>query len=152
MLGQGEIGVLTTADRFWGKVQVGAPAACWPWAGALSGGYGMFWVGGRSQHASRVSYAIANGPIPGGLYACHSCDNPRCVNPAHLFLGSQQDNVRDMHNKRRGRESRKTHCPQGHEYSGDNLMFQKSGARFCRTCHNARSKIQSMRKRAAAHA
>lgn len=94
--------------RFWKRVQIGAPQDCWLWTGSVDdNGYGMLSSGTgdltstRQGRASRLSYEIANGPIPAGMVVCHHCDNPRCVNPSHLFLGSQSDNTRDMVAKRR---------------------------------------------------
>ena len=80
------------------------PGGCWPWTGARSGGgYGYLWWRGRSRQAHRLSFAAANGSIPAGAFILHRCDNPRCVNPAHLFAGSHADNMRDMFSKGRGR-------------------------------------------------
>jgi hypothetical protein len=75
---------------------------CWEWeAGKDSKGYGAFRIAGRMQLSHRVAYQLYVGEIPAGLCACHRCDNPGCVNPAHLFLGTQADNVRDRDNKGR---------------------------------------------------
>ena len=72
---------------------------CTPWMGARSRGYGDF--GKRKAH--RVAWELANGPIPAGLVVCHSCDNPPCVNPDHLWVGTMGDNIRDCISKGRGR-------------------------------------------------
>jgi hypothetical protein len=93
--------------RFWSKVDSSAgPDACWPWlakARAQSGeGYGNFAIrNGKYVHAHRFAWQLTNGPIPSGLQGCHKCDNPLCCNPRHLFLGTHQDNMDDMHAKGR---------------------------------------------------
>ena len=89
-------------NRFWNKVEKSDSGSCWEWkAAVLAGGYGQFFYEGKQQKAHRVSWIIANGEIPKGMVICHKCDNRRCVNPAHLFLGTQRDNVRDMMGKGR---------------------------------------------------
>lgn len=91
------------ADRFWPKVE--KTDGCWLWTGArLRGGYGKITTGGsngKGRSAHRVSWEIHYGPIPDSLWACHTCDVPSCVNPAHLFLGTQQENTDDMVAKHR---------------------------------------------------
>lgn len=101
----------TLEERFWSKVDTSAGLwSCWLWTGArLPTGYGAFNVGGhRVVTASRFALSIALGrPVGDGLEACHTCDNPPCVNPGHLFEGSPSDNQRDSHAK--GRDAARVH-------------------------------------------
>ena len=94
------------AERFWPKVSGrDNPAACWPWTGTLHGkGYGSIKLGASdgAELAHRVAYRLANGPITDGLHVLHRCDNRLCCNPAHLFLGTNADNMRDRDAKGRG--------------------------------------------------
>jgi hypothetical protein len=94
-------------ERFWSKVDRRGPDDCWLWTAAVDKrGYGKFSIA-RSQWtaASRVAYALSNGIIPDGTFICHSCDNPGCCNPAHLWIGDSKSNHDDMLDK--GRQ----HCP-----------------------------------------
>lgn len=92
-------------ERFLRKVRL--TSKCWEWIGGkCSGGYGSFVVRGKVCVASRVSFELFKGDIPGGLNVCHSCDNPGCVNPEHLFLGTDFDNNRDREIKNRGNHAK----------------------------------------------
>ncbi|KKM18276.1 hypothetical protein LCGC14_1667300 [marine sediment metagenome] len=101
------IPVQTFLDRFWSKVEVKNPDECWNWkAGKTSDGYGIFYVGWIDkkpirEYAHRLMWELNFVQIPKGLQVLHKCDNPPCVNPAHLFCGTQGDNVRDAVSKGR---------------------------------------------------
>lgn len=96
---------LSIVDRFWSKVQRESAQECWPWRGARTRhGYGMLALGQRGAnpvYAHRLSWELASGPIDGKRHVLHACDRPWCVNPAHLFLGSHLDNMRDAATKGR---------------------------------------------------
>lgn len=88
--------------RFWAKVQM--TLSCWEWSGSRDAlGYGMFKHKGKTRRAHRISWESRYGKVPDGLLVLHHCDNPSCVNPAHLFLGTNADNNRDMVSKGRAR-------------------------------------------------
>ena len=133
-------------DRFWEKVNKSADGGCWEWTSSIKGnGYGAFFTslegeGRKCVGAHRFSYALANGPIPDGLWVLHKCDNRICVNPDHLFLGDCVDNMKDCASK--GRvvtigKSLITKCPRGHEYSEENTRINKLGHRRCIQCERS---------------
>lgn len=91
------------AARFWSKVVRPATSDCWLWNGANDGGsgYGSFMLDGLGQKAHRIAWELTRGPIPDGLRVLHRCDNPPCVRPNHLYVGTMSDNMKEMWNKGR---------------------------------------------------
>ena len=116
-------------SHFWPRVAVGEPNECWPWSQSIgSHGYGQAWDGITVRLAHRCAWELTHGRIPGGLTIDHICRTRRCCNPAHLRLLTNLDNATD------NGQSRRTHCPKGHPYSGDNLYVDPKGHRRCRAC------------------
>jgi len=131
----------TLAERFWPKVR--KTDGCWLWIGAKANGYGRVAFNGKVAGAHRVSYEMAHGPIPVGLQLDHLCRTRACVRPDHLEAVTCRENLL------RGTglvavEVAKTHCPQGHPYSGDNLLYSRTKrgglCRVCRTCRDVRNR------------
>ena len=101
-------------------------------------------IEGKSRYYKhRETWEKFYGPIPSGMQVCPTCDNPRCYNIEHLFLGSAGDNLKDAASKGRHAMVKKTHCPQGHEYTPENTYVYKN-RRNCRTCHRKRNQLYSL--------
>jgi hypothetical protein len=101
-------------ERFWSKVDVRGPDECWNWTGGHNErGSGIFKDpdSNKMAVATRVLWRKTKGPIPDGIQVLHRCDNPPCVNPAHLFLGTRSDNMQDMFAKGRDDVGRRRGAP-----------------------------------------
>lgn len=93
---------LVMEELFWEKVKKGNGDECWEWLACKDPkGYGLIKLNGRNQFAHRIAWILTYGEIPDGLFALHKCDNPPCVRPDHIFLGTQADNRRDCVEKGR---------------------------------------------------
>lgn len=127
---------IVTKQYILDRVKVNEETGCWEWQlYADKDGYGEGSMDGKSWRAHRLSYTTFKGEIPEGLCVCHTCDNPSCCNPEHLWLGTQADNNRDKMEKGRHRcgNMYKTYCPKGHEYTEENTYVYR-GRRSCRVC------------------
>lgn len=121
------------------------PTQCWEWTGSFAKkGYGKFYLHKKHQTTSRIMYINYIGPLKSPKeFVCHKCDNPKCVNPTHLFKGTNQDNMLDCVKKNRHPLSSRTHCKNGHEYTEENtyIRYRESNGkvrstRVCRKCKN----------------
>lgn len=143
------------SERLWGKVE--KTATCWLWTGTTNNqGYGMIFCRERRKKvlASRASFEIAYGAIPDGVYVCHHCDNPLCVRPDHLFLGTPLSNMADMVSK--GRHAHGSKQPTSKLTEGDVLrirqLLSEGNMRDCQIAklfnvsHSAISDIKCRRK------
>ena len=160
------VSVRPLADRFWEKVE--RNDGCWLWQGAMtSKGYGAIGAGGRGGKmlvASRAALILSGVEVPNDAFVCHTCDNRRCVNPAHLYVGTASDNNRDTvarnpavrrrHAltgdriraglKRHWDANRTTHCRNGHPFDEVNTACY-SGKRRCRACERDRMRERRSR-------
>jgi hypothetical protein len=137
--------------RFMDRIGVVGNAVCWKWQGFVApNGYGQLWTGsrkngsGKTVLAHRWSYEHFIGPIPDGMVLDHTCRMRDCVNPAHL------EPVTNRENLMRGatlaaRNSQKTHCYRGHEFTADNTYVRPAGDRACRICQLATKRARRQR-------
>jgi hypothetical protein len=144
----------TVSDRFWANVIPEPNSGCWLWLGSTDRkGYGQMRITtnkkqSKLKYATHISLKLHDHQIPSGLHVLHRCDNPACVNPEHLFVGTQQDNMRDMLQKGRGSappvstkgRGLRQACKRGHILDGDNLYWRRDGSRSCRECYRIRKR------------
>lgn len=133
-------------EHLWHYVEViDDDTSCWEWSGTrITAGYGTFRHDKIQYPAHRLMYELHNGLEPNSIrpytqHVLHKCDNPPCVRPDHLALGTASDNMKDMIAKGRGQNASITHCPHGHEYTPENSMMKNINGgvwRRCRTCNN----------------
>lgn len=143
-----------SAEKLWAKIDKRSPDECWLWTAATnSGGYGHVRIGGRAGHnitATRLMVEMLGVEIPPGFDVCHTCDNRRCVNPKHLWLGTRSQNIQDMHDKGRGFSLGRTitHCPKAHEYTVENTYYSRSNKqRHCRECTRQIRRKRTLREK-----
>lgn len=134
-------------ERFWSKAC--KTGTCWLWQAYVDErGYGTYRLAGRMRKAHRVAYELAVGPIPEGMVIDHLCRVRHCVNPTHLEVVTNDENVRRGLQGEWGKS--KTHCPHGHAYTPENTYYRPDdGCRGCRECRNEASR-RLRAKRAAA--
>lgn len=133
---------------------------CLVWQGVrLRGRHGLVGVKRngkwRTLYTHRVAWEATYGPVPEGMVVCHRCDNPPCVNPEHLFVGTQRDNLNDMRAKGRHNPDdiwvanrKKTHCKRGHEFTPENTRLRQTAegvSRVCRACCTLESRLRRAR-------
>ncbi len=135
-------------ETFWASIDTsGGPDACWPWKCARNRlGYGRVWTT-RERRAAQVAWELTNGPWPYGMFACHTCDNPPCCNPDHIFPGTQLENIQDA--KEKGRlvpPPLQDFCKRGHPLADARI---RATGRTCRECGNIRQRGYRAARRAA---
>ena len=141
-------------EAFMTHVEKDEGSGCWIWTSHTRGKdgfmYGAFYFKGVSYGAHRLSYVLHNGDISSGgdirgMCVCHKCDNPLCVNPAHLFVGTHNDNMRDKLEKKRTTRF-KPFCVNGHQRTDESVYRSKHGFGQCRECHRLREMARRQKK------
>lgn len=140
--------------RLCSKTRINPQSHCWEWTGFVhskrphpGNRYGGTAIrdpstkrGSRTMGAHRAMMWALLGPLTPQQCVCHKCDNPVCVNPDHLFIGSMKDNIWDSRRKGRHYESRRDHCERGHPLFGENLYLAPNGTRHCKQCSRDRQR------------
>ena len=132
--------ILTEAPRFWQKVTINGAGACWPYVGGkIKHGYGRY----GETLAHRFSWMATHGEtLPDGVEIRHRCDNPPCVNPAHLIAGTHAENMRDMADR-----TLAPACRNGHARTPETTALTRKGHRRCLTCDREQQRARRARKR-----
>ena len=139
---------MTDADKSWGFLSVFPKNKCIEFAGHRDRtGYGKMTFGGRADGAHRVAFSLFVWPLKQGKIVCHSCDNPSCVNPRHLWAGSYSDNMYDAVRKGRLVSPFKKRCKRGHEFTEENTAYYETGSRRCRKCRRIIWKRHAKKKK-----
>lgn len=123
------------------EYEIDKQTGCWEWLGSKNrvGGYGIFYRNRKKYYAHRYYYEAVFGEIPKGLSACHKCDNPGCVNPNHIFIGTHRDNMLDASRKGRiGKRRSPPSCNKGH----DDIRRDYRGWAYCRTCKTKKQRLR----------
>lgn len=136
--------------RFWSKVRIIRGVGCWVWQGCQdSKGYGYFGLNGQRYHSHRISFAFFRGPLTSELVLDHVCRNPSCVNPQHLELVTERENILRGTGPSAINAAKQT-CTQGHEFTDENTgmrdKINRTG-RYCRTCSRSRARAYYYRNR-----
>jgi hypothetical protein len=132
-------------QNFWKRVHK-SDTGCWEWTGCKCHGYGYVGMNGKNHRVHRIAYILTHGGIPDGLVPDHLCKNKACVNPAHLELVTIKENTMRGDGPT-AQNAKKTHCPQGHEYTPENTHLTKDNFRQCKECSRRRAREYYYRRK-----